>query len=203
MQKGYRHRYSLWEVLIVFSQSMRAFPIMAASRLKHRIDPHFQERLMLAVTEVNGCEVCSYAHTQVALKQGMDSAEIASFLQGDGEMIKETEAKAIIFAQHYADSNGRPEHYAYDVLLEEYGKKKTKAILATIQIMMMGNVFGLPMSAFFSRLKKQPYHNSNIFYELVLLIAPMYLFPFALLTALCLWPIVPGNIIFAKESGGV
>ncbi|MFC0273464.1 carboxymuconolactone decarboxylase family protein [Metabacillus herbersteinensis] len=34
---------------------------------------------MLAVTEVNGCEFCSYSHTKIALEQGMSQEEIKCF----------------------------------------------------------------------------------------------------------------------------
>jgi len=37
-----------------------------------RVSCEFSERIMMAVTEVNGCLYCSYFHTQVALKAGMD-----------------------------------------------------------------------------------------------------------------------------------
>jgi AhpD family alkylhydroperoxidase len=35
---------------------------------KRLISPAFRERLMLAVTAVNGCRYCSYFHTRQALK---------------------------------------------------------------------------------------------------------------------------------------
>ncbi len=41
------------------------------AKKEHLINATFQERIMLAVTEVNGCEVCSYYHTKEALKAGL------------------------------------------------------------------------------------------------------------------------------------
>jgi AhpD family alkylhydroperoxidase len=38
---------------------------------------------MLAVTEVNGCEMCSYAHTKMALEAGLSNDEIQQMLAGD------------------------------------------------------------------------------------------------------------------------
>ncbi|WP_256205872.1 carboxymuconolactone decarboxylase family protein [Carnobacterium iners] len=38
------------------------------------------ERIMLAVTQVNGCSVCSYTHTKMALEVGMKSEKIKNIL---------------------------------------------------------------------------------------------------------------------------
>lgn len=48
-----------------------------------RIDRQFSERIMMAVTEVNGCRYCSYFHTQVSLRSGMNKDEIERILDGD------------------------------------------------------------------------------------------------------------------------
>ena len=49
----------------------------------------------LAVTEVNGCAACSYAHTTFALREGMSNEEISSFLAGADDYIQPEEAKAL------------------------------------------------------------------------------------------------------------
>jgi len=167
--------------------------------IRKNIDYHFVERLMLAVTEVNGCELCSYAHASMALRQGMDKDEINAFLAGDDSCIKPEEAIAIYFSQHYADNNGYPEKEAYEKLVEEYGKLKTKTIIAAIQMMMLGNVSGLPMSALLSRLKKRAYHNSTIFYEIVMNLALFFLFPFSIFFSIIFLFLCPKNLIFKKR----
>ena len=48
-----------------------------------RVSKAFSERIMLAVTVVNGCRYCSYYHTSVALKAGMSEGEIRDMLGGD------------------------------------------------------------------------------------------------------------------------
>jgi AhpD family alkylhydroperoxidase len=145
------------------------------------ISPEFVERLQLAVTEVNGCPACSYQHTKMALRQGMSGEEISSFLRGDNAFIKPEEAKAIMFAQHFADSRGFPKKYAYDALVVEYGAKRASIIISASQIMIAGNIYGIPYSAFQARLKKQKYQDSSIFFELGMLIGGILILPFALL----------------------
>ena len=114
---------------------------MIINKRKKLIDKYFVQRLQLAVTEVNGCAACSYAHTYMALKQGMSSEEINSFLSGDGTFINQEEAKAIIFAQHYADTRGLPKKDAFNSLLNEYGKHKVKFIISAIQLMHAGKIY--------------------------------------------------------------
>ncbi len=198
MNKGYRHRYNLIEYLIIYSLSYRAMGRLMLNVFTKDLDRHFVERIMLAVTEVNGCEVCSYAHATMALRQGMDKEEIEAFLKGDSTFIKTEEALAIYFAQHYADNNGYPEKITYENVLKEYGKKKTKVIIASIQMMMLGNVSGLPFSALISRIKKHPYHNSSFLYEIIMNLAMIFLFPFSVIFAIIFIFLYPKNIIFNK-----
>jgi AhpD family alkylhydroperoxidase len=132
---------------------------------------------MLSVTEVNGCAVCSYAHTSMALKQGFDQEEIESFLGGKDTHILPHEAKALLFAQHYADSRGHVDRETYKVLIEEYGEEKSEVILAAIKVIMVGNIMGIPMSAFGSRLKGKPYRGSSIFYEISMMLSSILFIP--------------------------
>ena len=143
----------------------------------HLLDEAFIERIMLSVTEVNGCAICSYAHTSMALKQGFNQEEIESFLGGDGTYIVPHEAKALLFAQHYADTRGYIDKEAYDALLEEYGEREREVILSAIKIMMVGNMIGIPMSAFGSRFKGQPYKGSSIFYEIFMMLSSIIFIP--------------------------
>jgi AhpD family alkylhydroperoxidase len=131
----YIRKFSLWEMYRAFILIPSATAKMIGNKRKKLVDKDFVERLQLTVTEVNGCAACSYAHTYMALKQGMSSEEINSFLSGDGTFINQKEAKAIIFAQHYADTRGFPKKDAFDALVDEYGKLKVKIIISAIQLM--------------------------------------------------------------------
>ena len=72
------------------------------------ISPAFRERLMLAVTAVNGCRYCSYFHTGEALKSGLSREEISRLLSGQVDACPPQEAPAVIYALHWAESNARP-----------------------------------------------------------------------------------------------
>lgn len=155
----------------------------AALRRK-KIDRKFRERLMLAVTEVNGCQACSYAHTWMALRQGFSREEIASLLSGNSERVPPEEARGILFAQHYADSGGRPDPATYGALVEEYGPEASRDILATAQLMQAANMIGIPYSALASRLRGKPYPNSSLAYELGMHFSSLVVLPVSMVHAL-------------------
>lgn len=180
----FKRRFNLWELYRSFVFVPRAMFKLRRNRKSKLVDNHFVERLQLAVTEVNGCAACSYQHTKMALEQGMSNDEIISFLSGGSDFTKSEEAKAIMFAQHFADSRGYPKQYAYDSIAEEYGKKEAAIILSATQIMIAGNMYGIPFSAFLSRLQGKPYKDSGLFYELGMLIVGILCLPIALIHGL-------------------
>lgn len=167
----FKRRFSLWEMYRSFVFLPRAMSKMIGNGKSKSVDPNFIRRLQLAVTEVNGCPACSYQHTKMALKEGMSNTEISSFLSGGDEFIKSEEAKAILFAQHFADSRGYPKKYTYEAIEDEYGKKEARIMLSAVQVMISGNMYGIPYSAFQSRLKGKPFTGSSLFYELGMLIS--------------------------------
>jgi AhpD family alkylhydroperoxidase len=141
---------------------------------------------MLAVTEVNGCAVCSYAHTQMALKQGFSNEEIESFLAGSDAFVVPEEAKAILFAQHYASKKGNYDKESFEMVIKEFGLEKAKVILASIRMIMVGNIIGIPLSAFRSRLKGKRYTHSSVGYELGMLLSTIVVMPISFLHSLFL-----------------
>jgi AhpD family alkylhydroperoxidase len=111
--------------------------------MKNEVIPFaFRERLMLAVTSVNGCRYCSYFHTKQALKSGMDAQEIAQLLAGEFAGCSEGEAPAIIYAQHWAESNGHPDNEALHRIKQAYGPEKTVAINLILRMIRLGNMTG-------------------------------------------------------------
>jgi AhpD family alkylhydroperoxidase len=69
----------------------------------------FRERIMLAVTQVNGCGLCAWAHTREALRAGIDRAEIQQMLAAEFDGVPEAQRTALLFAQHWADTQGQPD----------------------------------------------------------------------------------------------
>ena len=180
-KNGYKRTFSLIELYRSFMFAPRAIAILRSNNKSKTVDTHLVERIQLAITEVNGCAACSHHHTKMALKQGMSNEEITSFLSGGNDFIKPEEAKAILFAQHFADARGFPKKYAFDAIVSEYGDTKGKIMLAASQMMLAGNTFGIPWSAFLSRLQGKKYKNSSLFYELGMLLMAFLFLPVAIL----------------------
>lgn len=194
----YKHKFTISELYRAYVYVPRAMAKLIGNRRTKLVDKHFVERLQLAVTEVNGCAACSYANTILALRQGMSNEEIGSFLSGDDAFVQTEEAKAIMFAQHFADQKGYPEKEAYEVIKEEYGSKKARIVLSAAQVMLAGNMFGIPYSAYQARKKGKPYKDSTLGYELGMQIGGAFILPVAFVHAFLRWLIGKPNISFAK-----
>ena len=183
---AYKHRYSFLEMYKVFLLMFKGLPLLIKNKKKRLVDEDFIERIMLAVTEVNGCVVCSYAHTKMALESGFSIEEIESFFVGSDLYIKPEESLGIMFAQNYADTQGSYSTEAYASLVKYYGQEKSKIILAATRAMMAGNVIGLPMSAIYARFRGKKYSNSSFVYEITMIAAPLFLIPISALHSLFL-----------------
>ena len=106
------------------------------------ISPAFRERLMIAVTAVYGCSYCSWLHTTLALRTGIDREEVTRLLSNIVENCPEDEAIALIYAQHWADSNANPQPEYTQKLVETYGSEKAEAINLLLRMNRIGNLFG-------------------------------------------------------------
>jgi AhpD family alkylhydroperoxidase len=107
------------------------------------ISPAFRERLMMVVTEVNGCRYCSYYHAREALKSGISSAELHDFLAGHipAETLPD-EYVALIYAEHWAETDADPDPEAVQKLIETYGEEKAAAIDMLLRMIRAGNLLG-------------------------------------------------------------
>ncbi len=148
------------------------------AEFRHEIDKSCKERIMLAVTHVNGCRLCSYAHAKIALEVGIDSDEITGILDGEFHDVPEEQYVAILFAEHYAETMGSPSDKSVSRLLTYYGRQKASAVIANIRMIMVGNVYGNVLTAFWDRLRGTPIPGSNVLREvtIILSIIPFTLF---------------------------
>ena len=177
-QSFYKRVYGIKDFYSILEEAVNSFTILRKARKKNILSKQFEERIMLAVTEVNGCEMCSYYHTKEALKSGMSEKDIQNMLQGELGEIPEEESIAIFFAQHYAESSANPDAEAWQRVVEFYGEEKAEMILAYIKVIMMGNVYGLAAGSFLNRFKGvQVNKRSSIGLELSILLSVIIFFP--------------------------
>ena len=106
------------------------------------IDRAFQERLMLTVTEVNGCRYCAYAHARMALAAGVTQADVDALAGGDLDGSPPEQIPALLYAQHWAETGANPDPEARQRVLETYGQAKTEAIELSLRMIRVGNLAG-------------------------------------------------------------
>lgn len=121
------------------------FNFKEVKRTRSLISRAFQEKIILAVTQVNGCRLCNYVHAKAALESGVGEDEIKMLLAGDFEGLTQDEAEAIFFAQHYAQARGDYDASLYKKLEDHLGIEKAKAVLGTIRIIMVANTHGIAL----------------------------------------------------------
>ncbi|MGM0384652.1 MAG: carboxymuconolactone decarboxylase family protein [Actinomycetota bacterium] len=76
----YKRTFSLREFYDAAVLLPPAIAALSANRRRGLMDGRAVERIMLAVTEVNGCPACSWAHTRMALREGMSGEEISALM---------------------------------------------------------------------------------------------------------------------------
>ena len=195
-----RKLYAICEIYIILYKGMRTVRKMSRARKNKELDSRFTERIMLAVTEVNGCAVCSYAHAKMAIEAGMSNEEIQHMLSGVMADIPAEELPAVMFAQHYAESRGRPSEESWGRLIEIYGLSKAYGILGAIRMIMIGNAYGIPWSSFFNRFAGKPDKRSNILYETGVMLFGTLLMPVAMIHAFAAGLFKLAIISFAKRK---
>ena len=142
------------------------------------ISKPFSESISIAVTQVNGCKLCSYTHAKNALKAGMTEEEVDFLLAGGFDNAPKEQLEALLFAQHYAETKGNPDPVTKQKLLDTYGEEKTKDIMSHILMMTLTNLHGNVMEAFTLRLKGKPVEYSNLWQEIAVSVNFFKVMPF-------------------------
>jgi AhpD family alkylhydroperoxidase len=120
------------------------------------LEPAFRERLMLAVTGVNQCRYCSYVHSRMALNAGITPDQVHRLDAGSLDGCPEKEIIALLYAQHWAESQGKPDPAARQRLVETYGADEAHKIELTIRIIQIANLLGNTFDYLLYRLKGVP-----------------------------------------------
>lgn len=181
-----RRLYSLGEFYKIYYLALFSAKDFIYAKKKELLSEEFIERIMLSVTEVNGCSICSYAHTKMALEAGMSNEEIQKMLAGVIDDVPEEEISGVLFAQHYADKRGNPSKESWDRIVDLYGNEKAKGILGTTRMIMFGNAAGIPWGSFINRFKRQEEidDRSNLIYEIAMILVTIIYLPIAIVHAL-------------------
>jgi AhpD family alkylhydroperoxidase len=159
----------------------RSFVFLKVNKKKKIMNKKFKEALMLAVTQVNGCKLCSYVHTKVALSAGCTESQIRELLEGETANVQKEHLEAVLFAQHFADENENPSAELYFKIEKLYGVDQSQAIVAVLYIITMTNAMGISMDAFWNRIKFNRDSGSYLFREIMIPLLTIFLFPISVL----------------------
>jgi hypothetical protein len=80
--------------------------------------------------------------------------------------VPQEESVALIFAEHYAESMGKPDPEAWQRVVDTYGPDIAEDILAYIRAIMVGNVHGISFDVLQQRFKGNPDSNNTVWQEL-------------------------------------
>ena len=103
----------------------------------------FRERLMMVVTEVNGCRYCTHYHSGQSVKAGLSNDELRILLSGKiSEESPAEEIPALLYARHWAEANARPDFEEVHHLVQTYLDEKAAMIHAILRMIRAGNLIG-------------------------------------------------------------
>ncbi len=97
----------------------------------------------------------------------MSEEEIKSLLDGEVGDINDDESVALLFAQHYAETQANPDQESVQRLFDTYGDEKANAIIGVIQAIMTGNIHGISIDLLQSRLKGKSDPDSSFWTEFI------------------------------------
>ena len=188
MSMNEKRKFGFFKHIIITYKASLAFLYMKLFKKKHGLKFDFKERIMLAVTEVNGCVMCSYVHTKLATKAGLTDKDIKSLLEGELEGVPDDQSLGVLFAKDYAFNKEKVDKEFYDRLVEHYGHRKSRAILGASEFITMTNSMGISMALLKNTLSFKHVKGSNILNEIFIPLSTMVFFPTFLILNLLIIP---------------
>jgi AhpD family alkylhydroperoxidase len=148
----------------------------------------WKERIMLAVTEVNQCGMCSWMHTNISLKAGMSKEEISTLLSGAYDHVPEKQLLSVLYAQNFASNKEKYNPKMKQEMLETYGKPRTRMIENAMAVITMTNSMGIALGKLKETLTFNHVKGSSVLSELFIPLSTMVLFPIYVIIALIITP---------------
>lgn len=157
--------FSPGSLIEVISDIVRAAPTLPGTFTSGRISPAFRERILLAVTSVNQCRYCQWAHTDLAAASGISTEQIGALLGSSTQNVPEGERVALLYALHYAETNRQPAPAERKKLFDTYGEDTANDIENWIHLIFFSNLSGNTFDSFLSRLRGEPNPEGSAVFE--------------------------------------
>lgn len=161
---------------------LKSLPRIVRIKKDDKINKAFIEKIMLVTTAVNGCVYCEWFHAKQALASGIAEEEMQNMLklQFDADA-SYAEMMGLLYAQHYAETNRKPEFEMVNKLNEFYGEQTANNIQLAIRMIFFGNLYGNTWDAVLSRFKGVPAKGSKLVFEFIFFLLNFWImFPFML-----------------------
>jgi len=137
-----RRIYHGLDEMVTDMRAVMARRDLIRSTMRGGLDAPFRERLMLVVTAVNGCRYCSYAHARQALSEGISEEEIESLGDTAFHGSPTVEVPALLYAQHWAETDGEPDPAVRSSVADRYGEETLERIEIVLRMIRVGNLMG-------------------------------------------------------------
>ncbi len=183
-----KRKFGFFEHLPIIIRAARSFLYLRLFKKKNGMNFKFKERIMLSVTEVNGCTMCSFVHTKLALKAGLTQDDIQELLAGELVGVPKEESLGVLFAKDYAFNKETIDKAFYQKLVDTYNVRKARAILGVTEMITMTNSMGLALGFLKRTLTFKHVKGSNVLNEILVPLSTMVLFPLFLILFL---PVIP------------
>ena len=142
-------------------------PSTVGAARNENITRTFVEKIMTVTTAVNECTFCAWYHAKAAVASGIGAEEVKSLLDLQFQATaSDFEIMALLYAQHYAETNRQPETHMTARLFDTYGQRTATHIMLVIRTISFGNLLGNTWDAVLSRFKGRPAPESNVAFEL-------------------------------------
>lgn len=159
------------------------------NKAKKAMNKQRRERIMLAISEVNGCAMCSYVHTKLALQAQMTPDEIKEILSGELAHVPEQDVLAVLFAKDFAASHEVIDSASYRKIQDFYGTDGARAIVCASHVITMTTSMGISLALLKDRLLFKSHRQSHWWNELLIPLSTLVLFPMIYVVSLFSKPI--------------
>ena len=169
MTKVFRKRvFTLPLLLRVSAQALLRLPLLIIALIRPQTSRRLREKVMLACTQVNDCRYCAWAHTHLALKNGIDPATIQALLGACASTaVSDDESIAILYAQHFAERAGNVTKEASTRLGSAFTTTQIREINAYLYAIYFANLSGNTFDALLLRMRGKKAGNSSLITELL------------------------------------
>lgn len=141
-------------------------PSIISALIDKNINRGFIEKIMTVTSAVNGCSYCTWFHARQAIASGISEEEVMNMMDLQFHAnASDFEIMALLYAQHYAETQRKPEEEMTRKFRESYDKKTGDDIYLFIRLINFGNLFGNTWDGIISRFKGRPAKNSSFIFE--------------------------------------